>query len=369
MLPSRPDLAPLPEPPPDDLRARWRGALGLLVGGLVGGAAGILGVGWLDGLDVSALGLVLAVVVGIQGVLAAHELGHVVGGRLARWRFVLFVAGPLRVERKGDRLRWGLNTSLALAGGLALSVPTDVRDLGWGTAVMVAGGPVASLLLGAAGLALGGAWAIVGLTSFGIAAVTLFPGRTGGFLTDGARLLRLAKGGLVADREAAVLAVFAQSIAGVRPRDWDPDLIAGFDLADGDLTEDAARALEAARAFDMGDADTARDALVRRIALWPTVPASMRGGLATDAALFEGAVRGDGDRARAWLAHVPAKAILADPAGLALAEAAAASAEGDADSVRTYADAVREAAGSGLDDGTTAARLDWLAGLEAAAGV
>ncbi len=363
MLPLRPDLAPLPVPPPDTSAGHWRAAVGIAVAGALGAALGLFGLEWMDRFEPSGLGSIVAVVAGAPGVLAVHELGHVAGGRLAGWRFVLFVAGPLRVERQGDRLRWGLNTSLALAGGLALSVPTDAHDLGRRTALMVAGGPAASLLLAGLGFALGGAWAVVGLISLGIAAVTLFPGRAGGFLTDGARLLRLARGGAGADAEAAVLAVFAQSVAGVRPRDWDADLMDRLGHAAGVSLAESAGSLVTARAVDTGDADAARAALVRRIDGWAALPPGIRGGLVADAALFEAGARGDAARAQAWLDRLPTRAVLADPGGLALAQAATAWADRDAEAARARAEAARATLADALDAGTAAARRDWLAGF------
>ena len=61
---------------------------------------------------------------------------------------------------------------------------------------------------------------------------------------------------------------------------------------------------------------------------------------------------------------MPPRTALADPASVALAEAFVAHAEGDAATARERAAVVRDASDA-LDAGTTAARLDWLAALEA----
>ena len=367
MLPHRPDLGPLPDPPEVAPASRWRSVLSAVGFGLAGAAVGYAIVqltDGLDGLDVGAVGLALALTVGVFAVFAVHELGHVAGGQLAGFRFQLFIAGPLRVERTPEGLAWGLNRSVALGGGLALSLPTDDRDLRRRMAMVVAGGPLASAVLGGVGLALGGAWAIVGMLSLLILAATLWPGTTSGFLTDGARLIRLARGGVEAEREAALLAVFARAMAGARPRDWDPGLLATARRGDADdPMAEAALALVTAHAFDTGDADAAYESLAQRVALWETAPPSLRGGLATDAAVFEAVVREDAARARAWIDRVPPRALLADPGGVALAEAAALRAEGDLDGAREHADAVRTAQDDALDAGTANARVAWVDAL------
>ena len=369
MLPRRPDLAPLPGPPDEPLDSGWRTVFGLAVC-VLGGAVVSVKLSDYVGIGPDAFGAV--VLVGASVALAVHEAGHVAGGRLVGFRLLLLVVGPVQVAREKDGLRWGLNRSFGLAGGLALSVPTDDRDLHRRTAVTVAGGPAASLALGALGLglwaALGGAASavalLVGLASFGIAAVTLWPGRPGGLPTDGARLLRLARGGPAAEREVAVLALVAQSVSGVRPRAWDADLLdAALSPADGDLMEESARALATARALDAGDAEAARDQLERRVALWWGVPPVLRTELATDAAVFEGAVRGDAARARAWLDRIDRRAALAAPSVVALAEAVAAHVEGDGERARRHAAEARDGLDGAVSGGSAAARRDWLAGL------
>ncbi len=377
MPPLRPDLDPLPLPPAEPERPAWRGTLGVVLGLAAGALLGMvldemIGAGDAPGPE-SEPGapwwiVVPVTVVAVLGVLAAHEIGHLVGGRLVGFRFVLLVVGPLHVERTGERLRWRLNRSLAMAGGLAFSTPTDTHDLRRRTAVMIAGGPVASVLLGVLALAATrvapGEWGdlalLIGVASMGIALVTVWPGRTGGFLTDGARMLRLVRGGPMADREAAILAVLTQSISGVRPRDWDAGTVAALDIDTGaDPMAESALAFLTSRAFDTGDAPAARAALARRVEDWDEGPSVTRGGLAADAALFEAGVRGDAERARAWLERVPARGIT-DPSQVETARAAMHAAEGDLTSAQVSADAARAALVGALDAGGAVARQDWL---------
>ncbi|MGK7312515.1 MAG: hypothetical protein ACN0LA_09770 [Candidatus Longimicrobiales bacterium M2_2A_002] len=99
-------------------------------------------------------GLLLGGAVGaVVAVLAVHEAGHLLAGRLVGFRFLLFIVGPLRVAREGDRVQVGWNRSLSLAGWLAATGPTPDRleRLRRRTAIMVAGGPLTSLAAGAGG--------------------------------------------------------------------------------------------------------------------------------------------------------------------------------------------------------------------------
>ena len=89
---------------------------------LFGGGA----LGWLAGRalpDISDeaapdLPLVIAVaLLSVFGAIALHELGHVLGMLAANFRVLLYVVGPLKISREGDRLRLRLNRDLALAGG------------------------------------------------------------------------------------------------------------------------------------------------------------------------------------------------------------------------------------------------------------
>ena len=218
-------------------------ALGIAVGvaaarlGLrLGGSMRAGGAGSLQ-LDLWQLALVIAFcLLALLLVLLAHEVGHLVGGRLVGFRAFLLIVGPLRLEKSESGWGMHLSTSLALFGGLAGSAATDARDLKRRTAVMVAGGPVASVVLAL------GAWLalrafdlvpfdasasfasfvtfftlqMIAGTSAAIALATLVPMTTSGFLTDGARLLRLWRGGPVAERDSAIQAIMGSSLSGVR---------------------------------------------------------------------------------------------------------------------------------------------------------
>ena len=177
-------------------------------------------------------------------VLATHEIGHLLGGLSQGMRFLLLIVGPFgwHASVSGTRFEW--NTNLALMGGIAAAVPTKVgAELRRQLLVLVAGGPAASLLL--AILAVGVAsfsdprFAAYGIfiaaTSFGIFVVTLIPVRSGGFMSDGMQIIDVLKGGSAVAERSALMQIFAQSLDGIRPRDWESSAIkelARMDSAD-----------------------------------------------------------------------------------------------------------------------------------------
>ncbi|HEX5870471.1 MAG TPA: hypothetical protein VFY65_08650 [Longimicrobium sp.] len=358
---------PAPRPPiirKPRKKAAWKG---FLVGVVSGGVGAVIGVGAirllgneLPGLDdkdalralfggwfrlVVALGALFA---GWFAILV-HEAGHVAGGQLARFRFHLMIAGPLRVERDPatTRIRAVLNRDASLYGGIAASLPTRTERLSRRLALVVAGGPAASFLLAAAAGSLLAApldgapplvrpmMGILMMISAGLGIVTLIPMRFSGFASDGARLLRLVRGGPDAEREAAILSLMALSTAGTAPRDWPGETVrAAAAVRDGSADECSACVLAYAHDLDRGDLAGARASLHRALELADRYPPPFVPGLMAEAAFFEGFVTRDAAAARAYLAEVPEKTIAVAPFDRLRAEAAVAIAEGDAAGAR-----------------------------------
>jgi hypothetical protein len=290
-------------------------------------------------------GVVVAVLAAVAGWLAilAHEGGHIVGGRLAGFRFNLLVAGPLRVERGDDqRVRFTLNRDRSLFGGIASSLPTGTHALPRRLALMVAGGPVASFLLaGAAAALLAGPLSggppllstllgVMMIISGGLGVVTLVPMRFSGFASDGARLLRLARGGPDARREAAMLSLIALSVADTAPRDWPAQTVRDVtELRDGTSGEVSASLLAYMHLLDRGDVAAARRALHRALELADQFPRPFVPSMMVEAAFFEGFFARDAAVARAYLAEVPEKAPSVRVFDRLRAQAALSLAEGD----------------------------------------
>lgn len=179
--------------------------------------------------------------------IAFHELGHLVAGVAQGFRIALYTAGLLGVRGTERGVRFFLNRHISLMGGLAATFPEHLQsgpELRRKFVRTVAAGPLASLLLSVAAFILlsvllqnpgespspalrtgvvfllftGG---ISGLIFVG----TMIPTRSGGFMSDGARLLSLLNGGEKSRYEEAVLAVTALLGAGKLPGEYPADLI------------------------------------------------------------------------------------------------------------------------------------------------
>lgn len=354
---------------------------------------------------------VVGIVAVVWGVLAWHELGHLVAGWAVGFRFALLIVGPLRVYRTADGLRLGLNRTLALYGGLAASVPpagaepTDASDaegqsdaedpsdaqeeempgsarasLTRRTAWMVAGGPLASLAGGVLALAAyvgfgldvvrPGPWAVTawfvgqgllffGSTSLLILVVTLVPARTSGFRTDGARLLQLWRGGATAPRDEAITMLTGYSLGGVRPRDWPDDAVErAIARRDRTLEEAVGHVFAYVRALDQEAIGAAHAHLQRTLVLAPETPESLQAQAYAEAAYLEGRYRQDASAARWWLEQVRPGAI--EDGTYHRAAAAVHAAEGDADRAQEAAATAREALAYSMDPGLARAARDWL---------
>ena len=294
-----------------------------------------------------------AIVVAWLVVVAAHELGHVLGGAAVRFRFFFFIVGPLRVEREiySGAIRVRRNTSISQAGGMAASFPTDARDLPRRFFWFIFGGPLASLLFGLAlvgaarglsadeapyaRLALGA----VGILSLLIFAVTMVPMSQGTIATDGARLFQLLRGELTAARHAATMPLIGLLTSGVAPRDWPRDLVErAVRDPDGTAEECQANLFAYSHYLDAGDVGRAGAHLDRGMALRETFPPLTQPSILIEAAYFEARFRGHRDPARELYAQIPPSAVGVQQYDRLRAEAAIALAEGNAAEARRLAE-------------------------------
>jgi len=234
----------------------------LLVGGIVGGLVGAIIVGLLAWMAKSSIASGLSEYRLIQQlekareivtawdflafpllmllVFAAHEIGHVLGGLSQGMRFLMLIVGPFgwHASSSGPKFQW--NTNLALMGGLAAMLPKKTGATHRHLLVLMAGGPLASLALAMFAIALASVGGprfaayctFVAATSFGIFIVTLIPVRSGGFMSDGLQIIDVLRGGNAIIGRNSLLQIFAQSLDGVRPRDWDSSAIDELARAD-----------------------------------------------------------------------------------------------------------------------------------------
>lgn len=165
-------------------------------------------------------------------VLAIHELGHTFAGMWVGFEFRMITVGPFMLRKEMEKIRFRWNTRLNAAGGLALCLPKTNDRLRSKFMKFVAGGPLASLLFAALsfliyylffpstkGSLMGSFWKFSALMSALIFIVTILPMHSGGFFSDGARLLNLIKGGQQTEIDLAILTTTTASSSGIRPRD------------------------------------------------------------------------------------------------------------------------------------------------------
>ncbi len=318
--------------------------LAMLVGGLFGGAGVMVGRAasgsdWInDRFDALSAFDLLLLPLTFFTVILLHELGHLFGGLVRGMRFLLLIVGPLRLRQtvSGLRLDWFLNSGTF--GGLAAALPDPQRPIRGQLLPLIVGGPLASLLLTVLAVWLStwidGRWSahllILGGLSALIFIVTALPTRAGGFLSDGRQCIELLRGGAAVEQRAMIMAAYAQSLSGVRPRDRDPAPLArALALAGDEPLRDIGAALMAYQvALDRRDLVSAGEWIDRVEAGHDAYPAGFRQALACDIAYFYARYRRDPDTATTWYARAKGGAV--EPPQRALAEAAIALARGDA---------------------------------------
>ncbi|MCC7249345.1 MAG: hypothetical protein IT473_12050 [Lysobacter sp.] len=314
-----------------------------------------------------------------------HELGHLAGGMLRGMRFLLLIVGPLRLRRtvSGLKLDWFLRGDTF--GGLAAAMPAKDRIGAREFLPLVIGGPLASLLLAVAGFAtahaLDGRWAahagILGALSFMIFLATAIPMRAGGFLSDGMQFLELLRGGPAVEQRTLLVAAYAESLAGTRPRDRDASLLErGLALAGHEPMRDVALQWMAYQAaLDRRELDRAGHWIDRVADGYAAYPAGFREALACDVAYFAARYRADLPTALEWSER--AKGGMVETVARAMTEAAIALARDDAAAATAAVErgdaALREVADAGtiplLQDELRALRAEAQARAAAMAGL
>ncbi len=261
-------------------------------------------------------------------VLAIHEAGHLLGGFRRGMRFLLFIVGPCQWSRTQSGIRFNWQFNMGTFGGLAAATPDPDKPLRPQLLSLIAGGPTASLMLAVIGIALfaiaDGRFAahalFIGLMSFFIFLATAIPSRAGGFMSDGKQFLEVLKGGNAVLERQRFTTLMAQSMAGIRPRDWDADWLEPATQNDSEepLRRVATRQMALLAAQDRGDielANTHADWLAEH---YQDYPIGFRQSLTIELCLHALA-RGNPTAAKMWMGQ--SKGGVVDKSRRALAEA------------------------------------------------
>jgi hypothetical protein len=312
-------------------------------------------------------------------VIAVHELGHVLAGRLVKFQFRILTIGPFMWEMEAGTIRFKWNKNLNAYGGLALCLPLNTQNLVQRFIWFAAGGPLASFLLAIAAylglrfLTPAGPsfanytieflWIMLTTLSAIICVVTLIPMRSGGFYSDGARILNFLKGGPTAKLDAVTLQTISFGYAGKRPRLLDPaPLLEAIDLPVTSTFKTYLHAYLYMHYLDCGKVEQAKAHLEKYTAGVEEIPKGYRAVVYLENTWFEAIYHSDAVRARSFFNKSEIGAFI-PKSQLYRAEAALALAEGNPQLAMEKANTALKALPNAMDKGAAIAEKEWLEDL------
>ncbi len=285
-----------------------------------------------------------------------HELGHAVAALMVRFQVQSFTVGPVMMHREAAGLRFR-RTPIRI-GGLVTIVPVGLHDLGKRMLIVVVGGPASSFFFAALAFAAGRSFGEpsqstwmnpFSVVSGALGILSLIPMRSF-YRSDGAQMWDLLRSPAKAERHCALLAIAGAAKAGLRPRDWDSELIAkALSVTDDTAGDVSANVIAYESAMDRREFDLANRHLDAALKLRHKCPINLKSGLALDAAFFYSMVREDSTLAQEWLNECDRRYVY-ERYSMLLVEAAVLLSDGKSS----------EAAAKAQFPGFAAAAKDWL---------
>lgn len=302
-----------------------------------------------------------------------HELGHVVVGKTQEFTFYGFTVGPF-AWKPGDngRVKFQWNKNLNVAGGVAVMLPKGEERMSQRFIWFAAGGPLASLVLAGLMYAFylllptGNFLRLLSLATGGMSLLifvaTILPFRSGGFASDGLRILTFLRGGATAEADLTGLRAIAHLRAG-RPHAELPieDLrrVSENESVPGQqrLTSDYYQYYYLLAAGKIDEAGLLYASIMERIDLYP---AGTQGGFHLEQALFEAVYRRDADAAAKALDKVDDGPMI-EAAYPPLVRAAIAGLSGNEAAVRAELPAVERGLSRLMDQSRVPVIREWIA--------
>ncbi len=291
-----------------------------IVGGFVGFLIGKLGASSSASPLPKGIGIAMPIlfILSFLFVIAVHEGGHALAGVWMKFDFRMYVVGPFMwsKEQSGWKFKWNKNVNTA--GGMVICMPTGSENLSKRFSIYAAGGPVASLvltgfsyilflLLSSSGLQFFSFFFLItALLSFMIFIVTSIPIHTGGFYSDGARILRLNRGGDKARFDMLTLKIITSSAGGIRPKLLNVSDLEEASALANQLNEPFGVYLLSyfhQVAFDAGDIERAEKYLLEYVAQADAIPAGIRNAVWLDAAFFYAIAKNDHEKSNFYWAQ------------------------------------------------------------------
>lgn len=336
----------------------WFLFLSVGVGGIVGylGASYFLNdgpkSGNIDWLELASIILVL--MFSFFLVILIHEIGHVLGGLIMGNEFSMMIVGPLKLQKEDGKYHLEFNQNIAMAGGLALTLPTKVEGFKKRRAVVIGGGPFASLVLAIIAYLLfisipnGDSKLLttiflsLGMLSAMIFVMTIIPMKAGGFMSDGMQLLMTFRGDAKAKQYANFMHLFALDNKGVLPKDL-PDTLftTELDKPITDIYDLAFQQYLYYRALDVNDLEKAANLVQKMEAKLDLYPANFQPDMQADWVLFYSLIQPDEDKVNQLLHAMDGKKPSISKVSLHAFEAAVAFANGDMKNAKAFAEKVR----------------------------
>lgn len=225
--------------------------------------------------------ILVSSLIGISTLLAifVHELGHLVAGQIAGFRFLSLAMGPLEIRRDAGKLRFARAPLLGGVAGYVRMVPGPTDRLDRRLRLYILGGPIASLLYAflayglflaarpwsARGAPIGAYFGYLAALCLLVMALAIVPGALlpfttrSGTPTDMKMLFQLSSSTPEQARMVAYFQHMKEVHGNVRPREWTRSFLDGSRFPeDGSDAHVRALLMLYYHSLDQGDLGAAR---------------------------------------------------------------------------------------------------------------